>query len=528
MIKQKIPFPSLKEILKFEERGYGNLMDYSEDDIRHMLYYQGDLSWKLNSAQLDIYEFFNKNTSDIAVCAVSRQSGKSYFAITMAFEQCLKNPNYIVKYATGDAVNGLKIVRTNVLNMIFECPEEIKPKWNRDINAWEFKNGSLLYLLGIDGNKADKARGGTAHLIIIDEAAFISNLDYVIQSVFVPMTNTTDGRILLISTPPKSRGHEFIGYVDSAKASDTYYELNIYDYLDRIKNDHPYFSTLISPEKIEKVRNHPKMLPETFAKEYLLKYDTNLDDAVVPEFTKEVQAVIIKDIKRPKGFQPFVAMDQAGVRDLIAIVFGYYDAYDDKIVVENEVQLISKNANIDVIAKAILNMEKALWADEFGEINIPIKRYCDINEQFMIKELSKTYKLKFTTIEKTDKKAAVDNLRQLIHNEVIFISPKCRNLIFHLENATWNSAGTSYERSTAAGHYDFVDAMVYFVRAIKRKKLESVGKKEYDYNQFQGNKKPQENQATTALKKIFAPKIRRFGDSFIKGRKSWKMPENDK
>ena len=62
---------------------------------------------------------------------------------------------------------------------------------------------------------------------------------------------------------------------------------------------------------------------------------------------------------------------------------------DDKIIIENEVKLVSKDANIKIIAEKIQEMEQKLWADEFGDINVPIKRYCDINEQFMIRELSK-------------------------------------------------------------------------------------------------------------------------------------------
>jgi hypothetical protein len=212
-------------------------------------------------------------------------------------------------------------------------------------------------------------------------------------------------------------------------------------------------------------------------------------------------------------------MDQAGVRDLIAIVFGYYSPTEDKIVVENEIKLISKEANIRIIAEKINEMEKKLWADEFGDINVPVKRYCDINEQFMIRDLTKNHNLKFNTIEKTDKKDAIGQLRAMLYNEVVIISPKCKETIFHLKNATWNKAGTSYERSTAAGHYDFVDAMVYFVRAIKRKKIEFTETEQYDGSRFQGIKKVTENQATTALKKIFTPKIKRFGAISRKGQK---------
>jgi len=507
MIKPIIAFPSLKELLKINDR-YPNLGTLEDEAIRNMLYYQGDLTWKLDTAQQEILKFFLKNKEQIVVEAVSRQTGKSFSALIFGFQSCIKHKGHIVRYASGAESDALKIIRANIDDLISECPSDIAPKYNQKMKAWIFPNGSYLYLEGVDGAKANKRRGGKAHLIIIDEAAFISNLLTVVYQVYRPMTTTTSGRILIISTPPSSRGHEFTKLVESAKASNAYLEMNIYDYLEKIKDDHPFFKNRILLEDVEKIR---KDMPiEMFAKEFLLKFDTNLDDAVIPEFTQELQKVIVRDMPRPTIFYPYVAMDQAGVRDLIAIVFGYYDPIDDKIIVERELKLISKEANTQIIAEGIKNIEKHLWADEHGEINIPIKRYCDINEQFMIRELKNTYGLKFSIIEKAEKKTMVDFLKTQLYNEIILISPICKDLIFHLANATWNKSGTSYERAAGHGHYDFVDALVYFVRAIKRKKLEGVEKTYNSSNRMSLSPQIKESQTTAVLKKIFKPKIRRF------------------
>ncbi len=508
MSRKKILQLNIKELLKIEER-FPNLAELSNEELRELLYRRSDLTWKLDSAQREVYDFFTTNKEDIVVAAISRQTGKSFTAITMAFEACLKYTNYIVRYASGDAKGALKIIRSNILNLIAECPEDLRPKFDQKINAWKFPNNSLLYLEGVDGTKADSIRGGAANLIIIDEAAFISNLIYVTENVFIPMTTTTDGKIFIISTPPKSKGHEFLEFVKAAKQTGAYFELNIYDYLEKVIDDVEFFKSRITLDRIEKIRK--KILPETFAKEYLLKYETNTDDAVIPEFTTELKAQVVREVRRPKGAIPYVAMDQAGVRDLIAIVFGYYDPFDDKIIVEDELKFVSKATNTKILAEGIKKKELELWANEHGEFNTPIKRYCDINEQFMLRDLKKDYNLKFVTIDKFDKKEAVDALRTLLYNEVIAINPKCRDTIFHLENATWNKQGTSYDRSTAAGHYDFVDAMVYFVRAIKRRKAEPQTQAPDYANTMNYKPKIQQQLSTEVLKKIFAPKIRRYG-----------------
>lgn len=507
MARKKIVQLNIKELLKIEER-FPNLKDLTNEELIELLWRQGNLSWKLDSAQQELYHFFHNCKEDVVVEAVSRQTGKSYSATIIGFEYCLKNPSVQVKYAAGDAKAALKAIRANIMNLCAECPPDLKPTFDRQLACWKFKNNSVLYLEGLDSGKADSLRGTPAHLIIVDEAAFISDLNYAVYSVLMPMTLTTEGKILIISTPPKSKGHEFMDFVKAAKETSSYYELDVYSYLNKVSNDHEFFKSRLPFDRVEKIRKTTP--PAIFAKEYLLKYETNMDDAVIPEFTPELKLNIVKEIRRPKLFQPYVAMD-LGMKDLTAVVFGYYDPIEDKLVIEDELQVDGKKLTTDYLAKEIIRIEKELWGNIHGEILTPVKRFCDINEQIAVKDLKLKYNLKFTVSKKDDKDAALGDLRTLLYNEILLINPKCKNLIFHLENATWNKSRTSFDRSSVAGHYDFVDAAVYFVRAIKRKKLENVEHEIDTTNRMNLRPKVQENPATIALKKIFQPKIRRFG-----------------
>lgn len=517
----------IKKQIKLDLREYfdivnklPNLAHLSHEDLVELSYRQGNIShWKLDSAQRELSNFFINCKNPIVIGAVSRQTGKTWVASVTAYEFCSKNPNVQVKYCAADGKQALKAVRANMMSMIGECPKDMRPTWSQQLNGWKFKNGSILYIEGVDPGKVDALRGTPAHLIIVDEAAFISDLQYAINNVLFPMTTTTNGKIIIISTPPKSKGHEFVEFVKIAKENNAYFELDIYTYLDKVKNDHPYFKSRIDEKRVELIRK--SSLPAAFAKEYLLKYETDMDNAVIPEFTTDLKLKIVKDRQRPKIYHPYVAMDLAGIRDLNAIVFGYYDPADDLIVIEDELQLEAKNTTTDTLAKSIIEVEKRLWGNQHGEVLHPVKRYCDINERIAVRDLQKTYKLKFNIVQKTlgenegsssknYKEAAIMNLRTLLYNETIIISPKCKNLIFHLENATWNKQGNSFERSTVAGHYDFVDAAIYFARAIKRKKLDIVSEPENMSNRMNLYRKPDEQPTTTVLKKIFAPKIRRF------------------
>jgi hypothetical protein len=487
---------------------YPALKDLTNDELVAFFWYQGNLSWKLNSAQKELYNFFHKNKEKTTVISMTRQGGKSYFATITAFEYCLKNSNVQVKYAAGDAKTALKAIRSNIIALCAEAPKELRPTYDRILGCWKFKNNSLLYLEGLDSGKADSLRGTPAHLVIIDEAAFINDLNYALYSVLMPMTITTKGKVLIISTPPKSKGHDFATLVQEAEYSNSFYKLDAYSYIEMNKNDISFFKDIFTSTELEKLRlNAPK---NVFNREYLCVFETNEEDAVVPEFL-EAKHKIVREWQRPGQFSAYVGMD-LGVKDLTAVVFGYYDFLNDKIIIEDELEIDGKKMNTDYLGKNIQRIEDELWGDLItGLVIDQPKRVCDINEQVARIDLQRLYNLKFLSAPKDDKDSAINMLRVLIENEKIIINPKCKKLIFHLENATWNKSRTSFERSKVAGHYDFVDALIYMLRVVKRNKNPFKAEaSEYNHNvMFNGRKQP-ESTGTTIVKKIFNRKIRRF------------------
>lgn len=61
----------------------------------------------------------------------------------------------------------------------------------------------------------------------------------------------------------------------------------------------------------------------------------------------------------------------------------------------------------------------------------------------------------------------------MLSNERILINPKCQTLLRHLKHCKWKdkSAKDDFARSSENdGHYDAVDALLYFVRAINYNK----------------------------------------------------------
>ena len=54
----------------------------------------------------------------------------------------------------------------------------------------------------------------------------------------------------------------------------------------------------------------------------------------------------------------------------------------------------------------------------------------------------------------------------MISEKRIIINPRCKTLVSHLENATWDKNRREFLRSGDYGHYDFVDALAYLVRNL--------------------------------------------------------------
>ena len=82
----------------------------SRSEAIDLLWRQGNLLWKLNSAQRKLYDMFYNIPYRIPVLKITRRGGKSWFLLVIAIEQCLKHPGSVVHYACPTAVMATKII----------------------------------------------------------------------------------------------------------------------------------------------------------------------------------------------------------------------------------------------------------------------------------------------------------------------------------------------------------------------------------------------------------------------------------
>lgn len=475
----------------------------SKKKAKEMLWKIGNLQWKYDNTQLELRNFVLSNdNSQVFVFECSRRLGKSRTMLTLAIEECLKSPNYKVNYVAPTAAMLKNFLFPMAEEILEDCPSAIRPLISLNQSTIKFKNGSEIKLSGTDNKRADKLRGRASHLCIVDEAAFCTDLNYVVDSILQPTTLTTGGKIILVSTPPVSMDHPFIEYVKRAKFFKRHILKTIYD------------NPRLTPEQIKSAADAAGGIDSNqFRREYLCEHLASSDNVVVPEFTKEKQKEIIKEIEMPFYFDGYVSMDVGGT-DFTGMLFAIYDFQNAKIYIIDEL-LLKEGVTSDEVALKSIVKEQISFQIGGGASKPPYLRIADNNNLILLNDLNIKHGLNFIPTSKDEKLAALNNMRLMIKDNMIIIHPRCTNLIFQLENATWKSGGKTFTRSKEHGHWDLLDALYILCRNIQLNR-NPTPQNVAGFNQYQnlGKTIPNPNSIDEQVKNIF--KINRNKNKFIK------------
>lgn len=438
-----------------------NKNEISQLEAKQELWRRGQLSWLLDKNQKELYRLFHGSEQKVQTWLLARRSGKTRTLILLALEVCLKTPGAVVKFVSPTRLQVQTNIRPIIRELLETCPKELQPEFKTQDFIYYFPNGAELQLAGSESGHAEKLRGGSAYIAIIDEAQDVADLDNIIKSILLPTTLTTKGKVLLAGTPPKSTDHSFVSYVEEAEARGSLIKKTVYD------------NPRISKEDIEVILNEYPLREksEEFRREFLCEMIKDHSISVIPEFTEELEAEIIKEWPKPPFFDSYVAMDLGAV-DLTALIFGYFDFRANKIIIEDElvVDFSKKDMNIGRLTDLIKQKEEALWTNVItNETKKPYMRVSDINpivtQEISVKSFNQIH---FIPTKKDDKEAAINNMRALLGGRKIIIHPRCTHLIRHLRNVKWASAKNrlTFGRSPDNGHYDLVDALIYMCRSM--------------------------------------------------------------
>ncbi len=448
-----------------------------------ILWNKGNLTWKLDEVQKELYNTFQDSKNKVNVWLCSRRLGKSYGLITIAIEACLKTPNTIVKYVAPNRQAVRTIIRPLIRQITEDCPKELRPEFKTQEHLYRFPNGSEIQIAGTDNGNADSLRGGSANLCIVDEAGFCADLDYIVKSILIPTTLTTGGKIILSSTPPKESTHEFIRFVREAEYKGTLLKKTIYD------------NPRLTKEMIDDIIKETGGIDSLdFKREYLCMILQDDEVSVVPEMTDELMKDIVISNDKPSHFDAYVAMDPA-FRDLTVVLFGYVDFLKQKLIIEDEVVMNGQAMTTEALAKAIKEKELSLWL-----FKQPYLRVSD-NNLILINDLQRLNGISFLPTMKDDADSALSNMRVMLGNKKILINPRCKVLISHLKYATWAKNNKTYDRVDGFGHFDAVDSLKYLCRNIQLNK-NPYPNDQYNQNWFVKDRQNNDTSIAATVKKM--------------------------
>lgn len=435
-------------------------MKLTKQQAIRALWHRGNLFFKLDSMQQSLYNLFYNTNHKKNVWVLSRRSGKTYTLCILAIELCLKNPNGVVKFLSPTKLQVNNNLRPLMREILKDCPEELKPEFKEKDFIYYFKNGSEIQLAGTENGHAEKLRGGDSLACIIDEAGSCTDLKYIVDSILLPTTLITKGKILIAGTPSSEPEHDFQYFIEEAEERGSLIKKTVYD------------NPRITKEQIEELINELGGInSEATKRELFCENIKHANITVIPEFTEELKKEIIKEWPTPPYYDSYTSMDLGG-KDLTAVLFGYYDFRADKVIIQDELEMNfqEKDASIPKLTSLISQKEKELWTNPIThEFNEPHLRISDIN-YIVINDILKhsNNSLVFTIPKKMDKDSAINELRTMLSSHKIIINPRCKKLIRHLENVRWktNSNKKFFARSPDNGHYDFVDALLLMIRHI--------------------------------------------------------------
>lgn len=463
-----------------------NVPPIVRDLARAELWKRGELDFLLDSNQLEIYRQIHACPILQYVIEAARKIGKSYLLAVIAFETAIKNPKGRINYAAPSGKEAVEITLPIMTALADLAPPEVRPVWLASVGHWQFPNGAFIALFGADDRAAaQRGRGPSSVLNIVDEAAFCPVLLFLIEDVLAPQTLLTKGRTLIASTPPESPGHDFVSIAEAAAAQNAYAHRDIYSHGRMTLAQIDEYLTQRAASRnmtLEQYKTSPST-KSTYQREYLAQRALDSTLGICPEFPDHKDAICVAR-PRPAFFNYFVAGDP-GMADFTGILFAYYDFARARIVVEHELLLIQ--ANTGTIAREIkavlLEHYKPNPRDTYGHQKLwtwispkiepdrcqaPYAAVVDEGRKRLCDDLWADHKLSFSPAQTDDREESINQLRLVVQRRGLEINPRCVHLIRQLGTAVRTKIGGDMARTKIDGHYDLVAAIRMLLRAVSK------------------------------------------------------------
>ncbi len=157
-----------------------------------------------NEAQRSMVDGLENNRFFVTISA--RRTGKSYAAAILAFAKLLEPKQQVMVVAPNFSLSS--IIWDYVTDLVKQLELEVD-RFNQKDKVVKLINGSTFRLLS--ANNRDSLVGRAANLLIVDEAAIITNDEYFTRDLRPALSTFRDSRCLWISTP-RGKGNYLFNY----------------------------------------------------------------------------------------------------------------------------------------------------------------------------------------------------------------------------------------------------------------------------------------------------------------------------
>lgn len=431
------------------------LSDSDRAKAVYLAWQTGHIDYLLRNSQKMIKQKWgeSKTKSRKFYIESTRRLGKSTFLLILMTSECIKNPGSRWGFFAPVKDGLLDYIQPIIDKAYADCPDAIRPKFNKQRFIIEFANGSSILFRGSNNQQHRLRRGMDFDGCGVDEARDVDSLTDLIDSVIFPALFSSDGYLIISSTPADTFSHDLYKYRQLAEIEGWLFQCTM-------QQAGVYDPKEFTAQRIAEWRKETKA-DDVWEREYNCKWVVDTSRIAVAEWKPEYISQYKKDVFYP-FYHHYVGIDW-GSKDFTAIIFATWDFRHAFLQIDGELTFSGVEVRSDKIAEAIATKRMKLY----GEDAEFFKMISDSADPILINELNGHPGMNATPVYKEKSlEAMLNQFRMLVQSGKVKVSPECAMTISNLRSAVWNKERSALDRDPLNHHFDHLMALVYLTRGL--------------------------------------------------------------